>query len=40
MPKNKFGDYMLKISESTLEEVDVITFMVDESIETHTISIF
>ncbi|NLL81555.1 MAG: GTPase Era [Tissierellia bacterium] len=34
MPKNKLGDYMLKISESTLEEVDVITFMVDESIET------
>lgn len=34
MPKNKLGDYMLKISESTLEEVDLITFMVDESAET------
>ncbi len=31
MPKNKLGDYMLKISKSTLEEVDVIAFMVDES---------
>ncbi|NLP22701.1 MAG: GTP-binding protein, partial [Erysipelotrichaceae bacterium] len=26
MPKNKLGEYMLKISKSTLEEVDVITF--------------
>jgi len=33
MPKNKLGDYMLKISNSTLEEVDVITFIVDESME-------
>lgn len=31
MPKNKLGEYMLKISRSTLEEVDVVTFMVDES---------
>ena len=34
MPKNKLGEYMLKISKSTLEEVDVITFMVDDSMET------
>ena len=34
MPKNKLGEYMLKISRSTLEEVDLITFMVDESMET------
>ncbi|MDY0234624.1 MAG: GTPase Era [Gudongella sp.] len=33
-PKNILGDYMLKISKSTLEEVDVVTFMVDESMET------
>ena len=31
MPKNKLGEYMLKISKSTLEEVDVVTFIVDES---------
>lgn len=31
MPKNKLGEYMLKISRSTLEEVDVVTFMVDDS---------
>ncbi len=31
MPKNILGEYMLKLSRSTLEEVDVITFMVDES---------
>lgn len=31
MPKNKLGDYMLKISKSTLDEVDIVTFMVDES---------
>lgn len=31
MPKNHLGEYMLKVSRSTLEEVDVITFMVDES---------
>lgn len=34
MPKNKLGEYMLKLSKSTLEEVDVITFMVDDSMET------
>lgn len=34
MPKNKLGEYMLKISKSTLEEVDVVTFMVDDSMET------
>lgn len=33
MPKNKLGEYMLKISKSTLEEVDVVTFMVDNSLE-------
>lgn len=33
MPKNALGEYMLKISKSTLEEVDIITFMVDESME-------
>lgn len=31
MPKNKLGEYMLKISRSTLEEVDVVTFMIDHS---------
>ncbi len=31
MPKNKLGDYMLNVSESTLQEVDVVTFMVDVS---------
>lgn len=31
MPKNNLGEYMLKVSRSTLEEVDVVTFMVDES---------
>lgn len=31
MPKNILGEYMLKLSRSTLEEVDIITFMVDES---------
>lgn len=31
MPKNHLGEYMLKLSKSTLEEVDVIAFMVDES---------
>lgn len=34
MPRNKLGDYMLKISKSTLEEVDIITFIVDESMTT------
>jgi GTP-binding protein Era len=33
-PKNVLGEYMLKLSKSTLEEVDINTFMVDESIET------
>ncbi len=33
MPKNKLGEYMLKISKSTLEEVDLVTFMVDNSLE-------
>ncbi len=32
-PKNILGDYMLKISKSTLDEVDVVTFMVDESMQ-------
>lgn len=31
MPKNKLGDYMLSVSKSTLNEVDIITFMVDMS---------
>lgn len=34
MPKNKLGEYMLKVSTETLNEVDVITFIVDESIKT------
>lgn len=34
MPKNKLGEYMLKVSRGTLDEVDVITFMVDESMKT------
>lgn len=33
MPKNKLGEYMLKISRKSLEEVDVITFMIDNSME-------
>lgn len=32
-PKNVLGEYMLKVSKSTLNEVDVITFMVDNSME-------
>lgn len=28
-PKNKLGDYMLEVSESTLSEVDVVTYIVD-----------
>ena len=28
-PKNKLGDYMLKTSEETLKEVDIITYIVD-----------
>jgi GTP-binding protein Era len=31
MPKNKLGEYMLKTSKETLEEVDIIAFMVDTS---------
>lgn len=34
MPKNKLGEYMLKISKSTLQEVDVVVFVVDESMQT------
>ena len=34
MPKNLLGEYMLKLSKSSLEEVDIITFMVDDSMET------
>ncbi|MGM0395434.1 MAG: GTPase Era [Bacillota bacterium] len=34
MPRNILGDYMLKISRTTLEEVDIVTFMVDESMGT------
>ncbi len=33
MPKNKLGEYMLKISRSTLQEVDVVVFVVDESMQ-------
>ena len=31
IPKNKLGEYMLKVSKETLEEVDIVSFMVDES---------
>lgn len=31
-PKNKLDEYMLKVSRSSLEEVDIIAFMVDDSI--------
>ena len=31
MPKNKLGEYMLNISRRSLQEVDVITFMIDHS---------
>lgn len=31
MPKNKLGEYMLKMSKSSLEQVDLVTFLVDES---------
>lgn len=34
LPKNKLGEYMLKISKSTLQEVDVVAFVVDESMST------
>ncbi len=30
-PKNALGEYMLKVSKSTLEEVDIITYLVDDS---------
>lgn len=33
LPKNKLGEYMLRVSRSTLEEVDVLTFMIDNSME-------
>lgn len=33
MPRNKLGEFMLKTSKSTLEEVDVVTYMVDDSLE-------
>ncbi|MFA5525080.1 MAG: GTPase Era [Tissierellales bacterium] len=32
-PKNKLGEYMAKISKETLSEVDVILWLVDESLE-------
>jgi len=32
-PKNALGEYMLKVSKHTLEEVDVVTYMVDESLQ-------
>lgn len=32
-PRNKLGEYMLKVSKNTLEEVDIVTFMVDDSME-------
>lgn len=32
-PKNVLGEYMLKVSKSTLNEVDVVTFMVDNGLE-------
>lgn len=34
MPKNVLGEYMLKLSKSSLDEVDIITFMVDDSMKT------
>ncbi|NLY78086.1 MAG: GTPase Era [Tissierellia bacterium] len=34
MPKNKLGEYMLKVSKETLNEVDVVAFMVDVSMKT------
>ncbi len=33
MPKNKLGEYMLKLSRNSLEEVDVVTFLVDDSMD-------
>lgn len=32
-PRNKLGEYMLQVSKSTLDEVDIVTFMVDDSLE-------
>lgn len=32
-PKNKLGDYMVNISTETLDEVDIILWLVDESLE-------
>lgn len=29
MPKNELGKYLLKVSESSLEDVDIISFMVE-----------
>lgn len=29
MPRNKLGDYMMKLSKSTLQEVDLILFLID-----------
>ncbi|HHV38440.1 MAG TPA: GTPase Era [Tepidimicrobium sp.] len=40
MPKNKLGEYMLKVSKSTLDEVDIITFMVDHSMDTGKLDTF
>ncbi len=31
-PKNKLGDYMVKVAENTLKEVDIILWLVDESL--------
>ena len=33
MPKNELGEYMLKVSKSTLDEVDIILVMVEAGIE-------
>lgn len=33
LPKNELGEYMLNLSKGTLEDVDVITFMVDSSLQ-------
>ncbi len=30
-PKNKLGEYMVKVAKETLNEVDLVLFMVDES---------
>lgn len=32
-PKNKLGDYMVNVSTETLDEVDIILWLVDESLE-------